>query len=224
MLPHQSIHSLWQRHFYTTFSWGVRKYCSWKRRVEATEQIKDKNLPVRKISVSLNEKFLEVPMSCFALRKSWRGKIQINEHKIEKLDFRPGWYLWRLSVLESGLHFCSWTCFLAYLAPTCNPIYSVTSKMASGLSLHHIEEVGNFGVKFTVVTALTCWKQLQKRLKRQCCLNCCLSQGFMPCSFAIQNPESSFGDKCFYGLFHKSHRCSHRWFETDNKGELLQCL
>lgn len=151
---------LWQRHFYTTFSWGVRKYCSWKRRVEATEQIKDKNLPVRKISVSLNEKFLEVPMSCFALRKSWRGKIQINEHKIEKLDFRPGWYLWRLSVLESGLHFCSWTCFLAYLAPTCNPIYSVTSKMASGLSLHHTEEVGNFGVKFTVVTALTCWKQL----------------------------------------------------------------
>lgn len=72
----------------------MRKHYSWKRRVEATEEIKKKNLPVRKISVSLNEKFLQVLVLSFALRKS-RRKMQINEHKIEKerMDFRPWWNL-----------------------------------------------------------------------------------------------------------------------------------
>lgn len=37
----------------------------------------------------------------FALRKPRRGKMQINEHKIEKerLGFGPGWNLWRFIVL-----------------------------------------------------------------------------------------------------------------------------
>lgn len=55
-------HSLLQRCFYTTFYWEVRKYYRWKRRAEETKQIKEKNLPVGKISVSL-KKILQVPMS-----------------------------------------------------------------------------------------------------------------------------------------------------------------
>lgn len=73
----------------------MRKYNSWKKIIEATEIIKEKNLPVGKISVSLNEKYLQAPVLSFAQRKSSKRRMQRNEQKVKKvrLAFTLSWNL-----------------------------------------------------------------------------------------------------------------------------------
>lgn len=93
-------------------------------------------------------------MSCFALRKSWRRKMQINKHKIERLDFRPGWYLWRLVYSQDNIF-------------VVNLLFVLSGPYMQSHILHNLEnsicirlrKLGTMEWN-SVVTALSCWKQL----------------------------------------------------------------